>query len=179
MRALPEEIEFIKFLKKIGNGEETVFRHFGDDMIQIPQNIIGNVENIIPDIYGNFSENILSDNILNSVILSTKNEHCAEINNKIINLIEGEQRTYHSCDKIISDDENERTNYPVEFLNSLCVSGFPPHKLTLKANVIVLLIRNLSTKDGLVNGTRMRVKHLHNNTIDCEVLNGTAQKNEF
>jgi hypothetical protein len=36
-------------------------------------------------------------------------------------------------------------------------------------------IRNLNTKEALVNGTRMRIKFMHRNAIDCEVLTGTAR----
>lgn len=86
----------------------------------------------------------------------------------------GEMKTYYSYDKIICDDEREVNNYPVEFLNSLNVSGLPPHKLSFKVNCIVLLIRNLNTKDALVNGTRMRIKCLHRNAIDCEVITGSS-----
>lgn len=55
------------------------------------------------------------------------------------------------------------------------MSGLPPHKLKLKTNCIVLLIRNLNTKEALVNGTRMRIKCMHNNAVDCEVLTGTSE----
>jgi hypothetical protein len=51
----------------------------------------------------------------------------------------------------------------------------PRHKLVLKVNCIVLLIRNLNTKEALVNGTRMRIKFVHRDAIDCEVLTGTAR----
>ena len=67
------------------------------------------------------------------------------------------------------------TNYPVEFLNSLTISDLPPHKIVLKVNCIVFLIRNLNTKEALVNGTRMRIIFMHHNVIDCEVLTGTAR----
>jgi hypothetical protein len=46
-------------------------------------------------------------------------------------------------------------------------------KLVLKVNCIVLLIRNLNTKEALVNGTRRRIKFMHPNAI--EVLTGTAR----
>ena len=49
------------------------------------------------------------------------------INTDIFNQIPGEQRIYHSYDKIICDNYNDINNYPVEFLNSLTISGLPSH----------------------------------------------------
>ena len=63
--------------------------------------------NIINEVYGNISENILSDNILDPDILASKNDYCTWINTDILNQIPGEQRTYHSYDKIICDDDKE------------------------------------------------------------------------
>lgn len=175
MRALPHEIEFVEFLKKIGNGQARQYPEFGENVIEIPQRLIGNVSRIVEEVYGNISENILSDRILYSVILATTNEECSMINNDIINRIPGESKSYFSTDKVMCDNELEVNNYPIEFLNSLSVSGLPPHKLILKVNCVVLLIRNLNTKEALVNGTRMRIKCLHSNTIDCEILTGTSK----
>ena len=89
------------------------------------------------------------------------------INTDILNEIPGEQRTYHSYDEIICDNDNDINNYQVQ-LNSLTISGLPPHKLILKVNGIVLLIRNLNTKEPLVNGTRMRIKCMHRFNWDCK-----------
>lgn len=174
MRVLPNEVEFVEFLKKLGNGETTVFPQYGEDIIQISNQLLGNNNNIITEIFGNIAEDILSERVLKSVVLALKNEDCALVNNEILNLIPGDKKIYYSFDKVICDNESEVSNYPIEFLNTLTLSGLAPHKLELKINCIVLLIRNLNAKKGLVNGTRMRVKSLHNNTIDCEVLTGIA-----
>lgn len=174
MRALPNEIEFVEFLKKIGNGQETQYPQYGDNIIEIPQNLVGHEENVIDEIYGDITQNLLSDRILNSVVLAPTNDDCSIINKDVLNRLPGEAKIYYSYDKICCDDDNEVNNYPVEFLNSIAISGLPPHKLELKINFIVLLIRNLNTSEALVNGTRMRVKVLHHNAIDCEILTGTA-----
>lgn len=174
MRALPHELDFVEFLKKIGNGEGCV-SHFGGNVIELPQQIIGNERNVIEDTFGHIASTIQTDRVMNSVILAPKNDDCNLINSDILNRIPGIEKVYYSYDQIITENDSEINNYPVEFLNSINVSGLPPHRLMLKVDSIVLLIRNLNTKDALVNGTRMRVKCLHRNTIDCEVLTGVSR----
>ena len=78
-----------------------------------------------------------------------------QLNNKIMSLIPGQITEYKSVDSIETDDEDQIVNYPTEFINRLNVSGLPPHKLQLKVGAIVVLIRNLNPKKGLLNGTRL------------------------
>ena len=59
-------------MKKIGNHEAPQFPQFGESIIEIPQQLIGHNNNIINEVYGNISENILSDNTLDPVILPSK-----------------------------------------------------------------------------------------------------------
>ena len=59
-------------MKKIGIDEAPQFPQFGERIIEIPQQLKGDKKNIINEVYGNISENILSDNILDSVILAPK-----------------------------------------------------------------------------------------------------------
>mmetsp|Transcript_43104 Transcript_43104/g.93678 ORF Transcript_43104/g.93678 Transcript_43104/m.93678 type:complete len:89 (+) Transcript_43104:156-422(+) len=44
--------------------------------------------------------------------------------------------------------------------------------LTLKKGVVIMLLRNLSTANGLANGTRLFVKACFQNVIQAEILTG-------
>jgi len=61
---------------------------------------------------------------LETVILCPTNEETLWLNVSILDLLPGQQRTYYSSDDIVSDDE--RSQYPIEFLNSITPCGMPP-----------------------------------------------------
>ena len=75
--------------------------------------------------------------------------------------------------KIISysADSSTETNYfkevPIEFLNSFDYPGFPKHALKLKQNMILMLMRNINKKQGLCNGTRLILKNIRGNILEC------------
>lgn len=69
------------------------------------------------------------------------------------------------------------THFPLEFLNSLTPSGYPPHELKLKVGAIVMLLRNLDVKNGLCNGTRLIIEQLHPHLICCKIATGSYAGN--
>ncbi|XP_057299512.1 uncharacterized protein LOC130630135 [Hydractinia symbiolongicarpus] len=83
------------------------------------------------------------------VILTPTNDDSLLINDLVLALLPGEEKIYYSAYDVVCDDEEERNQYPVEFLNSI-------------------------TPSGLCNGTRLIVRRLHDNCIDAEVLTGNA-----
>ena len=112
-----------------------------------------------------------------SAILCTKNDDVLKINEDVLKRLDGNSLTYFSIDTVEFNDEAERENFPIEFLNSLSPSGMPPHKLNLKVGAIKMLLRNLNTKKGLYNGTRLQVTKLSKNFICTTILTGTAEGN--
>ena len=142
------------------------------DSIELPSEcVMPKDSNIITSIFSDFNE----EDVIKRVILTPTNAEALALNEQILQLLPGEAVTYISVDSIISDDKEETQMYPLEFLNSLTPSGMPPHKLNLKLNSVVMLLRNLSLKDGLCNGTRLIVRRLHTNVCDCEVLTGVRK----
>ena len=64
------------------------------------------------------------------------------------------------------------THYPVEFLNSLNISGLPAHLLNVKVGSVLMLLRNLSPRDGLCNGTRFLLTRVHQRVLEGVVISG-------
>ena len=61
---------------------------------------------------------------------------------------------------------------PTEYLNSLEVNGWPPHRLLLKVGSPIMLLRNLDPANGLCNGTRLIVRRCSARVVEAEVVTG-------
>jgi hypothetical protein len=85
-------------------------------------------------------------------------------------------RRYKSVDTITNQDDV--VNYPTEFLNSLEMSGLPPHNLQLKVGSVIIMLRNIN-QPRLCNGTRLSVKKLMTNVIEVTILKKTCWSQEF
>ena len=146
---------FSDYLLRVGNGTEQIVT---DDTINLPTNMI------IPYIDDMTSFTVLIDAIflnindyprnlhlmINRAILTPKNDCVDEINNLLIKKFPGEVTRYYSFDMTIDRTEQ---GLQEDFLNSLTPSGLPPHKLMLKPNCLVILLRNIDPSQGLCNGT--------------------------
>lgn len=153
----------------LGNGQLPVIPGTVN-MIQIPDKYLTNMQiedNVFPKemTVKNLSE------YSNRVILCPKNEDCLKLNDNILNSrFIDESIQYISIDSIVSDSPEEISNYPLEFLHSLTPPGLPPNKLLLKIGSIVMCLRNLNSKIGLCNGTRLVVTHIRTHYIRCHML---------
>ncbi|KAK9065053.1 hypothetical protein SSX86_016437 [Deinandra increscens subsp. villosa] len=173
MRALNDPW-FSDFLLRVGDGtEESIegsFIRIPDDMTILSANRENSVKDLIDSIFPSLQANMhSSDYIISRAILSTKNENVDEINDQMIDMFQGEEKIYYSFDEAEDDHNNF---YPLDFLNSLNVSGLPPHKLRLKVGCPIILLRNIDPSHGLCNGTRLICKGFQRNVIDAEIAVG-------
>jgi ATP-dependent DNA helicase PIF1 len=97
------------------------------------------------------------------------------MNDKIVDRMAGEEKTYHSIDDF-GDNDGNCTKLPIELIHGLNVIGLPPHKLTLKNGTVCSLLRNLNLQDGKCNGTRMAEHEFGRNLIMFEILTGAAEE---
>nr|XP_043615630.1 uncharacterized protein LOC122587509 [Erigeron canadensis] len=171
MRALLDP-SFSKFLLKIGDGTETTH---DDDLINIPASMLidkhsedDSLDALIDSVYPNI-QSFTNSRALNRAILTTKNIFVDEINDLLIQKFPGEPTEYTSFDETL--DLNDQTQYE-DYLHSLTPDGMPPHRLLLKPNSPIVLLRNLNPTEGLCNGTRLICKDLRRNVIHAEIAFG-------
>ncbi|KAL4561943.1 hypothetical protein LXL04_034128 [Taraxacum kok-saghyz] len=81
----------------------------------------------------------------------------------------GEEVEYISFDETI--DPNDQPQYE-DLLHCLTPNGMPSHRLILKHNAPIILLRNMNPFKGLCNGTRLFCKDFQRNVIRAEISYG-------
>ncbi|XP_073835848.1 uncharacterized protein, partial [Musca autumnalis] len=123
---------FSKQLLEIGNGQIPVDPMNG--RISFPPNFctfVSTKDELINNVFPNIIYNHKNyDWLSERAILAPKNLDVDNLNCTIQNNIVGALHTFKSIDCVTNEDD--ATNYPTEFLNSLDVPGLPPHNLELK-----------------------------------------------
>ncbi|XP_032458064.1 uncharacterized protein LOC116738693 [Nasonia vitripennis] len=147
MRALPQEIQFAKFLLDVGDGK----LNDSDDVLNIdhfpPNCIIPSEVDIVDDIYGNIFAKKEYRKSINYAILSARNADVKEINERVVNLLDKTtEKVYTSIDSTENCDNAGFDNalLSIEYLNIWSPPSLPPYELKLRLNCVVILIRNLN-----------------------------------
>ncbi|XP_065357099.1 uncharacterized protein LOC135951382 [Calliphora vicina] len=132
MRAV--DTTYRDWLLKMGNRELT--SEFGEDIIEIPNEMMVQ-DSIVKSIFGENFNSSTVEKYSKSAIHCPRNDDVWQINEEVLNFLEGERSTYLSIDTVECDSIAERENYPVKFLNNLSPSGMMPHKLNLTFDAIM------------------------------------------
>jgi len=168
------------WLLELGNGSQSLRVPAAEnDQVLLPEfagHRVASMEGLIEDTYPNILNNLRnSAYFAERAILTPLNNDADDINGLILEKLPGEQRTYFSADSPANADESNL--YPVEFLNSLKLSGLPSRCLQLKPGAIVVLMRNL--KANLCNGQRLIVVRMQPNVIEVRHATGQSQETFF
>ena len=116
------------------------------------------------------NENI--DYYSDKAILCPKNVDVDKMNEEMMKLLPGLPECYRSADTIPVGDVNSDQGLHVttEFLNSINLSGLPPHLLTVKVGAVMMSLRNLNPKQGLCNGTRILITGMNQRVLSGVIL---------
>ncbi|PIA35178.1 hypothetical protein AQUCO_03600084v1 [Aquilegia coerulea] len=165
---------FSEYLLHIGDGLQPCIL---DDMIQLPHDMLipwegdDPLTDLLHAVFPSLHDNAFDRNyIIQRAIVTTTNQYADSVNDKIVWSFPGEEHTYYSYDSVEDDDQHV---YQQDYLNSLCPSGLPPHKLILKVGAPIILMRNMDPSGGICNGTRLVCRWFKQNVICAEILNGS------
>ncbi|XP_071741247.1 uncharacterized protein [Rutidosis leptorrhynchoides] len=172
---------FAQWLLDIGDGnvnptDDGIFD------IQMPEDVLitdvnDPIGSIISCIYPDYLLNLGNPSYYQErAILAPTHEVVNIINDRMMDSLEGEARSYLSSDSICQSDRDADFNselYTTDYLNSINIGGLPKHDLRLKVGVPVMLLRNIDQSGGLCNGTRLQVIQLCEKVTKAKVLTGT------
>jgi len=178
---MEEKRQFLEWVLSIGNGRIGEDNEV-DKTIAIPSDLL--IESagdplaaIVESTYPNILESMSDIGYFqNRAILTTKNSIVEKINDYMLDMVPDEEKVYLSYDSPIhrnlNDDHIDNVHTP-EFLNTITASGLPNHKLRLKVGVPVMLLRNIDTRYGLCNGTRLVITRMGRYVIEGRVISGS------
>ncbi|THH13908.1 hypothetical protein EW146_g6362 [Bondarzewia mesenterica] len=168
MQLTPESDAFAHWLLEVGSGQGLA----ADKSIKLPANIkmVDNtMDGLINALYPEIAGGPKPDHyFLDHTILSSKNDTVDDINHSILAQFPGEESIVIGIDKMIGVMQA----YPMEYLNSINVSGLPLAHLKIKYGCPLMLLCNLSPSSGLCNGTRMILLDIKSRVLQCRILGG-------
>ena len=139
--------QFAAKLLLMGNGNIPYID--SQQTIMLPENfgtVVSSLDILKRSVYPHLSDNLRNPGWLKDrAILAPKNSVVDSINASLLAEMDGVAKTYLSIDSVC--DPDEAVAFPTELLNSLNISGLPPHKLELKIGAPVMLLRNI----GILN----------------------------
>ena len=121
-------------------------------------------------IFPNIGENISVPGWLDGrSILAPTNKEVMSLNCMMNESLPGIGYKFSSSDMLDNTEDGLRFN--IEYLNTLCPNGFPPHNLILKKGMPLMLLRNINPREGLCNGTRLVYDGtLGNKVLQCTIV---------
>ncbi|XP_058202832.1 uncharacterized protein LOC131317291 [Rhododendron vialii] len=165
----PENVTFARFLMEVGTNPQ--------EIVHLPPTIrkCQDLTEILSTVYPQLEIQTTSTltYLTERSILSAQNEDVNTINVAALNVFPGDAFTYLAADKMSEDDELDRSitnRYPNEYLNSLDPPGLLSFRVELKVGCPIMLLRNISPKNGLCNGTRMMVVRCGTRIIEVKIL---------
>ena len=172
--------QWSQFLERIGTGIEPHLHHnipsLPRDLIQIPSNILSqsqDIETFISEIFPNLYSSPNYFQQKQPLIITPLNIDTRQINQLCIDRMYGQSHTFPSVDTIENQDHCH--TYTQHELNEYTPNDFPPHLLKLKVGAPIICLRNINSRQGLFNGTRLIVESWNQHVITARINHGPTK----
>jgi len=111
--------------------------------------------------------------LIGRAILAFKNDTVNDFNNSLLDKMPGIEHRFEAANRVeLCQEAADSEPYAVEYLQSINLASIPPYCLRLQIGVPLILIRNLSPKHGMCNGTRLRLLGINRNCLQVAILGG-------
>jgi len=168
--------DYSAFLLRVGNGTfpPITFEEERNCESLIPLTDVRHLTDLEDMITDVFPTSILpdSDQCSKRAILSTLNSNVKEINDLVLNSLDGRLYELRSAD-VVEKEDDDGLDVDVQLLNQSTSKGVPDHVLRLKVGSVCLIMRNLNIAGGLVNGTKVIVTAITNRLITVRLPQNT------
>ena len=111
--------------------------------------------------------------LMGRAILAFRNDTGDDFNNVLVERMLGTEHRFEAANHVdIVADAAAAEPFSVDYLQSISLASIPPSCLRLKIGAPIILLRNLSPREGLCNGTRMRVLGIRRNCLHVAIMGG-------
>ena len=161
-----EDPEYGQELERIGQGLSGIPKEMvpfpmdpSSSAVYCPCDTVENVEKAVQFVFPSLENEmtVIDDEIMTSAYLATTNKAVDEANSYVQSRLPGDLQELLSSDHIGDAAEGETGEFTKDFLDSINGDSAPPHTLHLKERDYVMLIRNYSAADKLMNGTKLQI----------------------
>nr|GEX51246.1 hypothetical protein [Tanacetum cinerariifolium] len=159
----------------------TVGKNDGETTIEFTEDILipnssDHIRSLVEETYPQLIQNLYNPTFFQEKsILAPTHALVDMINDRMVELIPGDDKKYESSDSVGIVDMDTNFNlslYAGGFLNSIKVAGLPQHSLKLKIGAPIMCMRNIDQRDGLCNETRLQIQRLKINIIEAKIISG-------
>ena len=159
--------DFVSYLPPI---VQTAPVNDDDGVTTMIKDTFGELSDISKSIARHFDEelpmqDLMANDVLRSAILCPKHESVDMINQRCLDMWDGDVAIKHAMDDYTDRDDSMVVT--LEQLQAHTPGGSPPARLGLKIGMPLILLRNMG--NGLMNGTRMLLVGIQPNVLKCLV----------
>ena len=168
--------DYAHWLLKLGINEMENFKinnldANGDNFIQLPDKLLEKDATSLEEFLEKIYPDIGSEESDDTIVLTSLNEGVHKINDMCLEKFPGDyEEPFISVDECL--DSAQSHLYSTDDLNVLNPNSLPRHIIRLKKNTPVMLMRNINVREGLANGTRLKVLECNQRSIFCEISTG-------